>query len=476
MLGGETVKHKKALSAFLAMLVIFQAACPLSAVAQDASAESQVAAAKRKGKAKRVFSTRSSVEPSTPEAAALAESLAKSLPSRLTSDTLRKFKLKPGKSALSVSGESKFSITDLAEDRTSWARGYASVSGGDAFALFLTGPNRVVGIVETYQRTVGNKKIDLERETQLRAAGFKVNLLVDRFQVVLWDSLDPEGIPATVAKPPTFVTAPLTPEQVQKIFFPKKRQSSGMSASADAAVSVGLAGAVGALGAPPANGAPGRRRPLKVFNIPTRDCECVYEAPAGLICEHLGPDGYEIKCEYGAPSHSTSLGGGKGLFPSAGDCLGFLQRQCEANCRGQKGSASKPSIRCEYPAVAPIDGLQLIERTLNCPDVPAKARLLGGESCKPSGSISCHSRNLPVKSAKLLPGGNKVRCECGLLTQDGPYCPGTNIGCEYPQVEIATTMDFRGEYLNTPQAACDYFCATKWQEPSAKLIECPPQE
>lgn len=472
------MKHKKALSAFLALLVIFQAACPLSAVAQDASAESQVAAAKRKGKAKRVFSTRSSVEPSTPQAAALAESLAKSLPSRLTSDTLRKFKLKPGKSALSVSSESKFSITDLAEDRTSWARGYASVSGGDAFALFLTGPNRVVGIVETYQRTVGNKKIDLEREAQLRAAGFKVNLLVDRFQVVLWESLDPEGIPATVAKPPTFVTAPLTPEQVHKIFFPKKRQSSGMSASADVAVPVGLAGAVGALGAPPANGAPSGQPRLKKFKVPASTCNCSFEKGPDTRCENPGEDGKIKECDYACEDKSKSKGETVGFYASADACESAIDTACAEFCGAQICKPGSERIKCIYPVVTLNSGESAGEavKQQDCPTLlgTPKNQVFGASgACELQPNIlKCRARNSTLRSATLLTNGEEVVCQCNFPSQEGPYCPGsTDIGCSYPAGDTITGTVALKSFSN-PTAACENFCWTKWVKPDNEEIDC----
>ena len=226
------MKYKIVISSLLALSVIFQAAQPLSVFAQEASVDSQKAARKKiPKKPTRIFSAMPSLEPETEQAKKLAEAMQLSVRERLTPITLRKFELKPGKSAPSVSADTKFTINEVAADG-SLALGSASVPGGDAFAVFLKQSNGVVAIVETYQRLVGNKKIDLEREAQLQAVGFKVYSLVDRYQVVHWNSLDPKGIPETVAKQPTFVTKSLIPEQLQKVIFPKQKKATGVSVSA----------------------------------------------------------------------------------------------------------------------------------------------------------------------------------------------------------------------------------------------------
>ncbi len=161
---------KRTLIALLALSVAFQGAQPWSVATREVSAESKAAAPKRKAPPRRVFSTRASVDPLTPEAVAFSGALAKSIPSRLTRESLRKFTFKRAKSNSFVSAETKFSLSALASDRRSWARGVATVTAGDMFVAFIPSGNGLVGIVEAVQRRVGNKKVDLKREAQLRAA------------------------------------------------------------------------------------------------------------------------------------------------------------------------------------------------------------------------------------------------------------------------------------------------------------------
>lgn len=470
----DALNTKRAVAILLALSVVFHGSQPWSGVTQEACAQSKSASAKRAPKPTRVFSTRPSVDPLTPEAVAFSEALAKSIPSRLTSESLRKFTFKRAQSKWYVSRETRFSVNVLASDRTSWARGMASVPAGDIFTVFLPAKGGVIGIVESFQRRVGKRKADLERAAQLRAAGFKVSLLVDRFQVVLWDSLDPEGIEATVAKQPTLITQPLTPTQVAKLFFPPSRSVSGKSANtASKMPAAALAVAVGAAGFINADGIPNEKKPLNKYISPEWSYSCHFEEPEKVTkCDMPGPDGKEIKCEYNAtlqikrPERSV-------FYESKEACSLANKELAMKDCVDRKYTPQP--INCLGAAWTPNQGEgNAPTKTLECPE--ASSDSVGFESdfsCRSINSISCPPKPAARFTSTVRDNGKKVTCNCQSPERVGPFCEqGANkgAGCFYGQMLQSETIDLNGADATQ---ACIRVCRDILQKAKKELIECP---
>lgn len=469
----DALNTKRAVAILLALSVVFHGSQPWSDVTQEACAQSKSASAKRAPKPTRVFSTRPSVEPLTPEAVAFSEALAKSIPSRLTSESLRKFTFKRAQSKWYVSRETRFSVNVLASDRTSWARGMASVPAGDIFTVFLPAKGGVVGIVESFQRRVGKRKADLERAAQLRAAGFKVSLLVDRFQVVLWDSLDPEGIEATVAKQPTLITQPLTPTQVAKLFFPPSRSVSGKNAKTASKVpAAALAVAVGANGFINADGIPDEKKPLNKYLSPQWTYSCSFKEPEKVTkCDMPGPDGKEIKCEYNATLRIQQAER-DAFYESKEACSEANRKLAIKDCTDRKYTPQP--INCLGAAWTPYQGEgNATPRTLECPEAGFES--VGFDTdlrCQSINSISCPPK--PTTSFSVnVKGNGKVTCTCSSPEQEGPFCEqGANKddGCFYEQMQQSETIDLNGA---DAKQACQQLCGGILQKAKKERIECP---
>jgi hypothetical protein len=487
------MKYKIVISGLLALSVIFQAAQPLSVFAQEASVDSQKAAKKKiPKKPTRIFSAMPSLEPETPEAKELAKVMQQSVRDRLTPITLGKFELKSVKPAPSVSADTKFTINELAAD-SSLALGYASVPGGDAFAVFLKQSNGVVGIVETYQRLVGNKKIDLEREAQLQAVGFKVHSLVDRYQVVHWNSLDPKGIPETVAKPPTFATKSMTPNQLHEVIFPKLKKATGASVAGVLSVPVGItaAAAAAALNAPNA---------LRKYDTPKYDCWCQIKKGPYAKCP---PTHRENECFYNGVDdklNPISIGGyTKRFYTSEADCniqtTNEIDKFCTLNCQGLKVSANSKEVKCrtfnesDTPIVETPTGEDL---KIDCLDLPATFRFERADTyparnpinCRFSGMMSCKPLPYELLNKVVQPSGPnpKVTCIIGKKASAESICPDSNNQnfCTYPPVRkerVYYFPDKRGDDWNQ-EAWTDEQCANlvenchEFQQAEKSTIDC----
>ena len=485
------MKYNIAISGLLALSVIFQAAQPLSVFAQEASVDSQKAAQKKiPKKPTRIFSAMPSLEPETPEAKELAKAMQQSVRERLTPITLAKFELKSVKPAPSVSADTKFTINEMAADG-SLALGYASVPGGDAFAVFLKQTNGVVGIVETLQRLVGNKKIDLERAAQLQAVGFKVSSLVDRYQVVHWNFLDPKGIPETVAKQPTFVTKSLTPEQLHNVIFPKVRQKKATGASVAAVTPAVVIGAVAAA----VLNAPGV---FRRYDTPKYDCDCFFENYVDNIC----PVNFTPKnCSYKHLPDSIGkiqFPGKKGEFYSSpGDCdedsRVIARDLCEAHCKTFKGNPAQKKIQCIKPVLDTPTGEndnQVME--VECPKSDTRPVLDKIGSCKTSSQkIACPNLKnaFTTKSKASVPidlEGNTmkdvlgrnirdVKCTCTAEARI-KKCDDTDIACNWnEQVKVSEhrqPIDYTGSQASWIEHTCKEDCSLLLQYPQSISVDC----
>lgn len=113
-------------------------------------------------------------------------------------------------------------MNDLAADRSAPARGRISVPAGDMFMVLIRSRRGgVIGVVEALKRQVEKSASDRRRTRQLQALGFEVQALVDRYQIGMWDKLDPTGLAATIAQRPALISAPLEPEKAAKLWLPK---------------------------------------------------------------------------------------------------------------------------------------------------------------------------------------------------------------------------------------------------------------
>ncbi len=113
-------------------------------------------------------------------------------------------------------------MNDLAADGSAPARGRVSVPAGDMFMVLIRSRRGgVIGVVEALKRQVEKSASDRMRTRQLQALGFEVQALVDRYQIGMWDKLDPTGLAATIAQRPALISAPLEPEKATKLWFPK---------------------------------------------------------------------------------------------------------------------------------------------------------------------------------------------------------------------------------------------------------------
>lgn len=486
------MKYNIAISGLLALSVIFQAAQPLSVFAQEASVDSQKATQKKiPKKPTRIFSAMPSLEPETPEAKELAKAMQQSVRERLTPITLAKFELKSVKPAPSVSADTKFTINEMAAD-SSLALGYASVPGGDAFAVFLKQSNGVVGIVETYQRLVGNKKIDLERAAQLQAVGFKVSSLVDRYQVVHWKFLDPEGIPATVAKQPTLVTKSMTPEQLNNVIFPKVRQKKATGASVAAVTPAVVIGAVAAA----VLNAPGV---FRRYDTPKYDCECIFEKPVQNRCPvNFTPN----ICSYKHLPESTGeiqFPGKKGQFYSSPvDCEKdsevTAEDLCEEHCKNFKGNPAQKKIQCIKPVLDTPTGEndnQVME--VECPKsvtrphvektgpgcVTSSQKLIcpaytGAFTITTNASVPLDSNGDAIRNAS----GESIRdvkCTCTAIDHH-LKCNDTDIACIWEkQVKVfehRQPLNWKGGHASWIDMICKKDCSELRQYPEKPIVDC----
>ena len=430
------------------------------------SAESKAAAPKRKAAPRRIFSTRASVDPLTPEAVAFSEALAKSIPSRLTRESLRKFTFKRAKSNSFVSGETKFSLSALASDRRSWARGVATVTAGDMFVAFIPSGNGLVGIVEAVQRRVGNKKVDLKREAQLRAAGFKVHLLVDRFQVVLWDSLDPKGIELTVAKAPTLITRPLSPQEVARLLIPPKGSASSMR----------VAGMV-----PPALLAAlmststvcyeEKEPALKRYLRPERKSICIFGPSVNVpdnkkACPKPRDD---IKCDYSKTKRELTLKSENVFAKSQEDCRKAAVELEEQNCAGQ---TFDPLVLTCPVAVPTYPPQPVTSVDYPCPAIQLQQVGVSAATCTLITGLDCKDRQPDRVIATLDRDKKLVTCNCFWAAKDDPTCPGDpERACHYDEKHSNETMELKpGETNKLRVEKCQKECGT--QGAKTPRIEC----
>jgi len=453
---------KRTLIALLALSVAFQGAQPWSVATREVSAESKAAAPKRKAQPRRVFSTRASVDPLTPEAVAFSGALAKSIPSRLTRESLRKFTFKRAKSNSFVSAETKFSLSALASDRRSWARGVATVTAGDMFVAFIPSVNGLVGIVEAVPRRVGKKKVDLKREAQLRAAGFKVHLLVDRFQVVLWDSLDPKGIELTVAKAPTLITRPLSPQEFASVLIPPKGSASSMKVAgmvAPALLAVITASTVYSEEKKPA---------LLRFLRAETEYWCAWSPPFGLPADKTAcPEpNQHIKCNY--ITEKKSLGGAIGSFESKKACEENAHQLARENC-GKDTKLLPSSLNC--PLAVPT-GVPRTE-TFPCP-IEVLSVSSPEVSCTLLGrKLTCPHREATSVSAKETDG--QLVCTCLFEEKLGDSCVGNpGLACHYRYGELSEVVPRKRNHK--PEEVCESHCGEFLQPPVNAEIECPAPE
>lgn len=456
---------KRTLIALLALSVAFQGAQPWSVATREVSAESKAAAPKRKAPPRRVFSTRASVDPLTPEAVAFSGALAKSIPSRLTRESLRKFTFKRAKSNSFVSAETKFSLSALASDRRSWARGVATVTAGDMFVAFIPSGNGLVGIVEAVQRRVGNKKVDLKREAQLRAAGFKVHLLVDRFQVVLWDSLDPKGIELTVAKAPTLITRPLSPQEFASVLIPPKGSASSMKVArmvtpAMLAVMTATTAAIEE-----------REPALKRWLRPEREVICFFGPSANVPDnEKACPKPYDdIKCDYSGTKRELTLNSEKVFAKSQEDCRKAAEELNERKCREQKIDPVMVTCPVAIPTAntGPDNSNDYICATPELQQVGVR----GGE-CISLFGLDCKDRKPDRVLAALDYENKKVTCKCFWAAKDDPTCPGDpDTACHYDEKSLEKKIPMiPGESNKIRVENCHASCET--QEAKTARIEC----
>ena len=457
---------KRTLIALLALSVVFQGGQPWSGATREVSAESKAAAAKRKAAPRRVFSTRASVDPLTPEAVAFSEALAKSIPSRLTRQSLRKFTFKRAKSDSFVSGETKFSLNALASDRRSWARGVATVTAGDMFVAFIPSGNGLVGIVEAVARRVGKKKVDLKREAQLRATGFKVHLLVDRFQVVLWDSLDPEGIELTVAKAPTLITRTLSSEEVARLLIPQKGSVSSMSGASMMPPAL-IASVLSTSTVVFEESAPSQNVYLRIIG----KFNCFFDKKDENAKSACPSPNEKITCDYGPRIGPFTIRNEKVFAASKEECLEGASKIKFKICSQQKLTIQP--IHCPKPSMTPpTDGTSEAGSTeeLQCPE----ARPAGVESvedaeateCQTLSGIDCPER-LPT-SFTFGKTGQDFVCTCVWDEKSGPYCPeprNSDIGCHYAPKNVT-------DKSRKSQTDCREWCATQKQKADRSRVEC----
>jgi hypothetical protein len=223
--------HKQKLRSVLIMGALLCALQPWSGSAQNpaptgsvANRDSVALKSGSKVKVKRIFSAEPSVVAKTTQALALSKAQGKWLGSETKKDSLAKIQTKKQQSKSFVTSGSKFSVSDATADGSSPARGKVSLPAGELFALFVrSGNGEVVGVIEALKRSIGKKDADRKRADKLRVLGFEVHALVDRYQIALWDKLDPRGLAATIAQKPTIVTAPIEPEKAAKLLFSKAR-------------------------------------------------------------------------------------------------------------------------------------------------------------------------------------------------------------------------------------------------------------
>jgi hypothetical protein len=334
------------------------------------------------------------------------------------------------------------------------------------FVAFIPSGNELVGIVEAVPRRVGNKKVDLKREAQLRAAGFKVHLLVDRFQVVLWDSLDPKGIELTVAKAPTLITRPLSPQEVARLLIPPKGSASSMR----------VAGMV-----PPALLAAlmststvcyeEKEPALKKYRRPDRRSTCIFGPSVNVpdnkkACPKPHDD---IKCDYSKTKRELTLKSENVFAKSQDDCKKAAVELEQQKCAEQ--TFDPLVLNCPVVPTYPPQN-EPSSKPYACPAIELQEVVVSATTCTLITELDCKDRQPDRVIATLDRDKKLVTCKCFWAAKDDPTCPGDpDRACHYDEKHSNKTMKLiPGEDNKLRVDKCQAECGT--QEAKTPRIEC----
>lgn len=195
------------------------------AIAQQEEPASSVALKKPSGKERKksgwLFSPQPSVVAKTEQALDLAKSLEGIVGQNLSKKSLSKLQVpKHGAPKGFTTATSKFAVNVPEASGRNAAQGRVTTSRGETFVAFIRTGKKLLAVIEARKRAVGASSQDVEREAQVAALGFRVNALVEKYQLAVWENIDPKGIAATVSKKPDLVTTALRPEKTAKLLIP----------------------------------------------------------------------------------------------------------------------------------------------------------------------------------------------------------------------------------------------------------------